>query len=103
MNSLEIKIYKLDRKISGSSSQESKEGESLSFTLIEEIKIEDIITLITKKAMKNIINIQFNSNKFGRSSIIIDFITDVDTKSFIKKTKELIERYNKNNEVNMDK
>jgi hypothetical protein len=85
LNGQEIKIFKLERKL-------EKDNDSLSFILIETIRISDIITIITRKQSKNIVNIQFTSMDYGKTSIIIDLITDIDSKSFITKTKQFIEK-----------
>ena len=60
LNSKEIKVYKLDRK---NPKELKEEGDSLVFNLIEEINIFEISNLVTKKNMKNIVTIQFNSKK----------------------------------------
>jgi hypothetical protein len=106
LDNKEIKIYKLERGVnknttiteSTRNSKElkdvkspSNENESLSFVLIECIKIHEIITIITRKQTKNVVTIQFTSDLFGKTSIVIDLITDIDSKSFISKTKALIE------------
>ena len=65
------------------------------FLLIESIKICNIATIITKKNTKNIVTIQFYSDLFGKSSLIIDLITDADSKGFISKTKKFVEAFNK--------
>jgi len=61
------------------------------FALIEVIKINDIITIITKKQTKSIVTLQYTSGNYGKTSIILDLITDVDSKNFITKTKQIIE------------
>ncbi len=106
LDNKEIKIYKLERGgnknvLTSESTRDSKElketksshneNESLSFILIECIKIIEIITIITRKQTKNVVTIQFTSDLFGKTSIVIDLITDIDSKSFISKTKTLIE------------
>lgn len=67
------------------------ENENLVFALIECIKIKDVITIITKKQTKSIITLHYTSESIGKSSIIIDLITDIDSKNFITKTKQIIE------------
>lgn len=89
LNDKEIKIYKLERNLT---KLKLPENEGLSFVLIEVIKITEIITIITRKQTKNIVTIQFTSDLFGKTQIIIDLITDVDSKSFISKTKSIIEK-----------
>jgi hypothetical protein len=106
LDNKEIKIYKLERGVNKNNlttefTRDSKEinetksihneNESLSFILIECIKINEIITIITRKQTKNVVTIQFTSDLFGKTSIVIDLITDIDSKSFISKTKNLIE------------
>ena len=72
--------------------QTDRENDGLSFILLETIRISDIITIITRKQTKNIVTIQFTSMNYGKTSIIIDLITDIDSKSFITKTKQFIEK-----------
>jgi len=96
LDNRQIKIYKLERHLVRNVSNKSNlknENESLSFVLIESIKICEIITIITRKQTKNIVTIQFTSDLFGKTSIIIDLITDIDSKSFISKTKQIIETF----------
>ena len=96
LNTKEIKIYKLERLLINQKKIKSQgESESLSFVLIESIKIQEIITIITRKQTKNIVTIQFTSDLFGKTSIVIDLITDIDSKSFITKTKAIIENKEK--------
>jgi hypothetical protein len=96
LNTKEIKIYKLERLLINQKKLKPQgESESLSFVLIESIKIQEIITIITRKQTKNIVTIQFTSDLFGKTSIVIDLITDIDSKSFITKTKAIIENKEK--------
>jgi hypothetical protein len=87
LNSQEIKVFKLERK-------NQTETESLSFILLETIRISDIFSILTKKQTKNVVTLQFTSMN-GKSTLIIDLITDIDSKSFISKTKQFIEKYGK--------
>ena len=96
LDNKEIKIYKLERGLkhretTNKDTKAQNENESLSFVLIECIKIQEIITIITRKQTKNVVTIQFTSDLFGKTSIVIDLITDIDSKSFITKTKAIIE------------
>jgi hypothetical protein len=92
LNSDEIKVFKLERK--SMLNNESTDG--LSFILLETIQICDIITIVTRKQTKNIVTIQFTSINYGKTNMVIDLITDNDSKSFITKTKQYIEKFEKN-------
>jgi hypothetical protein len=87
LNSQEIKVFKLERK-------NLTETDSLSFILLETIRICDIFMILTKKQTKNVVTLQFTSMN-GKSTLVIDLITDNDSKSFITKTKQYIEKTNK--------
>jgi hypothetical protein len=55
----------------------------------------EITSLTTRKSNKNIVTICFSIEHIGNHSIIIDLITDLDSKGFIAKTKQYIENYEK--------
>lgn len=64
----------------------------MKFLLIESFKIDEIVSIMTKKQAKNIISIEVNRKNNINSMIIVDLITDMDSKTFITKTKFFIEQ-----------
>lgn len=64
--------------------------ETLQFLMIEQIKILNIISIERKKQTKNIVKIFFSSDEDQKMSISLDLITEMDSRVFISKIKQIL-------------
>ena len=60
--------------------------------MFEKFKIEEISSIVSKKTSKNIITIEYTKKNQKPKSIILDLITEIDSKNFIEKTKFFIDK-----------
>jgi hypothetical protein len=93
LSEFELKIFELKKSnINYINSNSNRNSEDLCFLLYEKFKIDEIISIITKKTMENIITIEYKKFNQKHKSIILDLINDKDAKNFIEKTKYYINK-----------